>query len=233
MFKNTRFSIFLSGFLFLAITAFFCWLCADSECVKKSSYWYTVIPVFLAEIMIVLSCTDLGGNHKDKGLLYRIGNLAVSVPYFIFTLLAVLMFAADFGKNTILAIHLFVLFFVVILQIFFVMANNSVSAGHKSFSDQRINRNFFRMELESIQMENLVKISDAPELKKALDHLTDTVICSPESLPGCSEIDLEVSAAIAGLKAGFARKTTAELIEDINFINALLRKRRIIVQSLR
>ena len=234
MFKSPRIILLLPGALCIGITLFAGMLLVKFE-LRTSPYWYTIGALMMAEAMLFLTLMDIGGNHRDRAMPHRIGNVLVSVFYLFFTLIMLIPYMAGASADAIRLLQVIGLFAALTLHILFGLAHRAVDAQARQFAAERADIVNFRIEVESFRVEYAELLRKTPELHKEMQELSDAVRFAPESVAGAEAVDFRIAAAFERLKKSAQGENvdSTELADGIRELLTLFRKRQILIRELR
>ena len=232
MFKSPRAMFFVLGGLLVGITLFIAFLFVDPAN-RTNSFWYTISGIMLSEVMLSLSVMDLGGNHGDRAMPFRFCNGLVSILYFCFTLIMLVVYWYDADEKTIRVLQIVGLFVALTLYVLLGLAARSVSDQAAKFQAERVNKKRFKIEIEFLKTELLPFFSSNKNLEKQFMKLADLARFAPESLAGVEQLDQEIFDGIATLQNAAGTKNEIDIDKSISNLILLFQKRQILAKELR
>ena len=232
MFKSARIMFFVLGGLLVGITLFIGLLSVDSAS-RTAAFWYTMAGIMLSEVLLALSVMDLGGNHSDRALPYRIGNGVISILYFCFTLTMLIVYCCDANEKTILVLQIVGLFAALIFYVLLGLATRATSEQAAKFQAERVNKKRFKVEIEFTKTDLQPLFSSNKNLEKQFSKLSDLARFAPESLEGVEQLDQEILDGIVKLQNAAEAKAEPDIEAAIDKLILLFQKRQILAKELR
>lgn len=233
MFKSPRVILLIPGALCIGITLFAGMLLVQPES-RTSPYWYTMGALMTAEAMMFLTFMDIGGNHRDRAMPYRIGNVLISIFYLLFTFVMLIPYTAGASTDAIRLLQVAGLFIALVLHILFGLAHRATASQARQAATERASITNFKVEIESFRVE-YAKLLQTPELQKEMLELSEAIRFAPESIAGSEAADSRIETAIDRLKkcAQVEETDPQELSGVIRELLTLFRKRQILIRELR
>ena len=232
MFKNWRIASFIIFPLLAAFTLVMAMNVDFYDPIQKESFWYVISGIVLSEIMLMLSSADIGGNHSDKGLLYRVGNNIISIFYFCFTLGMLLPFYLEMRCVWILIFEFVGLFAALSLQLGYAVVTHSTAEKASNQQRRLSDRKQFYTSLACMRPLLIEKTSDDSLIHK-FNQLIESAKFSSESLPGSEKINEEISNEIDSLKRYLEHADIEKFKEVLNCLIYSFQKREIQIKTLR
>ena len=217
MFKYTRAAIFIIGILLIAVT-----LCGFLFFTDRSQqniqFWVSLAGILLSESGLIFVTADLGGNHRDRGYLYRVLNPLAAICYIIFSWVMLIPMSAGISIKGLCFIEVIGLF-IFLCSLFLInmgaatVVNNSIQNGRKKawFADLH-------------PMNDSIKLLCYNNVDREFRTLLDAIRYAPESVES-EKIDSEIETLITDLKNAVINRDGQNSLRIISEIKLKLQQR--------
>ncbi len=232
MFKNWRIASFIIFPLLAAFTLVIAMNVDLNDSIQKEPFWYVISGIVLSEIMLMLSTADIGGNHSDKGLLYRVGNNIISLFYFCFALGMLIPLYLGMKCTWVLILEFVGLFVTLSLHLGYAVITHTTAEKASNQQRRLSDRKQFYTSLAYIKPLLIEKTSDDSLIHK-FDQLIECAKFSSESLPGSEEINEGISNEIDSLKKCLEQNDLKNLKKVLDHLIYSFQKREIQIKTLR
>ncbi len=189
MFANKRLMIGIITLLAAGVTFFI----ANSFKVEHdANYWYTLSSIWLSEILLGVNAMEIMKTDEDA-MPFFLGNLSVSLLYFIFVIIAMFLLTGNISAKNLLITHIVVFFVIIVLHIFLAIAHDSTQKNIAENKNLLSSKKIFIRKISEFKMEKSRMLDNNKILNKKFSNLSDSVKFASESISGSEDIDKQIN----------------------------------------